>query len=123
MTDDLKIMQWMFDCPPVEQLFNWPVGVERLAQYGKEVHRLSKSGESPEALADAWNNFAAGMGPNMTASIISTNHWRKLVPAEGCPKSNGDSSEAVVWSDGKRRVVARLIKDGDIQINVRFFAE
>lgn len=121
MTDDMKIMQWMFECPPVEQLFNWPVGAERLAQYGREVHRLSKSGEDPEALADAWNHFAAGMGPTMIASVIATNHWRKLVPAGGCPKS-GDT-EATVWTDGTRKVVARLVTDGDRPINVRFFAE
>lgn len=123
MTDDLKIMQWMFDCPPVQQLFNWPVGAVRLAEYGKELHRVSKEGTDPSAIAAAWNQFSAGMGPNMTASMISTNHWRKLVPCADCPKADGDTGEAVVWTDGTRKVVARVITDDGRAINVRFYAE
>jgi hypothetical protein len=101
--DELEVLQWLFDFPPVRDFFRFPAGVERIARYGRDVNILSKRGEDPEAIANAWTQMFAGIGPEIASRIMEEGHWQELVPA--APGTQSGRS-VVVWSDGYRRVVA-----------------
>lgn len=120
MTDDYKILQWFLGCEPVGMALNWPVNPQALVSSVADIHRLSKQEPADTAeIAKAWNRFGGAVGPTLLGKIMASNEWRQFVPAVS---GHGDDW-CNVWSDGRRSVVARVVFDGDLPINVRFTEE
>ena len=120
MTDDYKILQWFLGCEPVGTALNWPVDPQGLVDSVRAVHLLSKADTpDPDEIAAAWSQFGGAVGPTLIGKIMASNEWRRFVPAV-----DGHGSDwCNVWSDGTRSVVARVVYDGKLPINVRFGVE
>jgi hypothetical protein len=120
MVDDYKILNWFLGCEPVVMALNWPVDPESLVASVTNIHRLAKSDSpDPAEIAEAWNLFGGAVGPILLGKITASNEWRHLVPNV----SGHGHDWCNVWSDGTRRVGARVVYDGNLPINVRFGVE
>jgi hypothetical protein len=120
MTDDYTILSWFLGCEPVGMALNWPVQPKMLVDAVRDIHRLSKSDDpAPAEIAKAWNTFGGAVGPTLIGQIMASNEWRQFVPAV----SGFGDDWCNVWSDGTRSVVARVVYDGKLPINVRFGLE
>ena len=120
MTEDMKILSWFLGAEPVGMALNWPIRPSALCDSVRALHLASKKedGDS-QAVCKGWNAFGVAVGPTMLGQIIASNEWRELVPAV---EGYGDDW-CNVWSDGSKKVVARVVWDGPVAVNVRFTVE
>ena len=120
MTEDMKILTWFLGSQPVGELLNWPVLPPALCDAVRAVNLESKKdGGDPHEICKGWTALGAAIGPTMIGKILASNEWRDLVPAV---EGYGDDW-CNVWSDGSKKVVARVVWDGPLAVNVRFTVE
>lgn len=120
MTEDMQILTWFLGSEPVGTLLNWPVLPGKVCDSIRSIHVESKREQAdPDAIRKAWESFSGAIGPTLIGRMLASNEWRDFVPLV-----NGHGDDwCNVWSDGSRRVVARVVYSGGAAVNVQFTVE
>jgi hypothetical protein len=120
MSDDLHLVQLLFDSEPVVGSLGFPVNAQAFVAAVKAI----RTNNRPESLADAWNALAGALGPKLTASMLSGEEWRWIAPpSRPLDDYDADDHSQAVWVDDEAMVMGRAFFDGSHLTGVRFTVE
>lgn len=87
MKDDLDVIQWLFDTEVFTKALNWPVDVDSLVAAKLALDEAVTLKAPASDVADAYEKFAAAIGPTVMASLLQgddafpeVNHFDGLTP-------------------------------------------
>jgi hypothetical protein len=120
MSNDLELVQLLFDSEPVADALGFPVDAQAFVAAVRAIRSRSK----PESLADAWNALAGTLGPKLMASMLSGEEWRWISqPSRSLDDYDADDHSQAVWVNDEVMVIGRAEFDGPHLISVRFTVE
>ena len=122
-SDDIDILQELFDSEPAVKALGAPIGLRAAVGAIRDLRNLAQ-GRDGQEVADAWNQLCGALGSRLTASLLSGPEWRRLCPISR-PMDDYDSCDRsqVVWLSDTTKVVGNAHFDGDTFLGVRFSCE
>jgi hypothetical protein len=120
MSDEVQLVQLLFDSEPVVRALGFPVDAQAFVAAVKTIRSQGK----PELLADAWNALAGSLGPKLMASMLSGEEWRWISPpTRPLDDYDADDHSQAVWVGDELMVIGRAQFDGPNLTGVRFTVE
>jgi hypothetical protein len=106
--DAIDAVDWLFATKVCSTLFKHVLSVAKAGHTLQDIQNLAKGDGSAAAMASAWQDFQAYMGPHLVHALLESGEWREVCPTpSGAPAAPPLDDVMTVWSNTKgQRVVA-----------------
>ena len=107
--DALDALDWLFATKVCGTVFKHILSAAKAGRALQDIQNVAKGDGSTAAMARAWQDFQAYMGPHLVHDLVESREWREACPTPaGAPAAPPMDDVMTVWSNTKgQRVVAQ----------------
>lgn len=111
MSDDLSIVQWLFDTDVFTKALNWPANVERLVLAKRELSAAAQSKPTAAEVLASYQKFAGAIGPSVMNMLLQSDDAFPEVNHSGKPTPPSPGKVTLYVDPTGKRVLAECTKE------------
>ena len=106
--DSIDAVDWLLATKVCSTVFKHILSAKKAGRSLQDIQTLAHGDGSAAAMAQAWQDFQAYMGPHLVHALLESGEWREVCPTpSGAPAAPPMDDVMTVWSNTKgQRVVA-----------------